>query len=231
LISLSLLARIPHGCAIIVDIRNSGGLIPLTHLDPSQPAPEDHPVSLDIAPDSDFLTRFIQSCEQIQPEQPADILRFFQGVIAFPYDKELLLQAYVHLNIHQYLPNCDRLLLFEKSPDLAHRTDLGKCDFVYLTQHHTLVLIETKYIDLDAHGTTAQRRRTKKRKDVLAQVDKLKTFFKDYWFISPEMVECAVFTTDPSLASRAAEFGIRSEWIAIEALFDWQQHQHTLLQP
>lgn len=202
----------------------------MTLTDPIEPAASDRPAPEDpLASDTDFLARFIQSCEQIQPEHPSDILRFFQGVIGFPYDKELLLQAYVHLNIHQYLPTCDRLLLFEKSPDLAHRTDLGKCDFVYLTQNKTLALIETKYIDLDAHGTTAQRRRTKKRKDVLAQVDKLKTFFKDYWFISPEMVECAVFTTDPSLASRAAELGIRSEWISIEALFDWQQHQHKTL--
>jgi hypothetical protein len=192
--------------------------------DPTQPLSSDRPLDRNMpVSGDDALTHFIQACAQIQPEQANDILRFFTGVVGFPYDKELLLQAYVHLNIDQYLPDCDRLLLFEKSPDLAHRTDLGKCDFVYLTKSNTLALIETKYIDLDAHGTTAQRRRTKKRKDVLAQVDKLKSFFSDHWFIVPESLECAVFTTDPSLASRATDLGIRSEWISIENLFEWQK--------
>ncbi len=168
------------------------------------------------------LERFIQACGAIQPEQPPDIQRFFEGVVGFPYDKELLLQAFVYLNIRQYLPNCDRLLLFEKSPDLGNRTDLGKCDFVYLTTEEKIVLIETKYIDLIAHGTTAQRRRTKKRKDVLEQVGKLKNFLSEYWQISIERFESAVFTTDPSLASRGTEHGIKTEFVSIEALFQWQ---------
>jgi hypothetical protein len=160
------------------------------------------------------LNQFIQACHAIQSEPPEDIRRFFEGVVCFPYDKELLLQAFVYLNIERYLPNCDRLLLFEKSPDLGNRTDLGKCDFVYLTTDPTIVLIETKYIDLIAHGTTAQRRRTKKRKDVLEQVGK--------WQLPSECFESAVFTTDPSLASRGVEQGITTEFVSIEALFEWQ---------
>jgi hypothetical protein len=178
------------------------------------------------------LERFIQACCSIQPEQPSDIQRFFEGVVGFPYDKELLLQAFVYLNIQQYLPNCDRLLLFEKSPDLGNRTDLGKCDFVYLTTEAQVILIETKYIDLMAHGTTAQRRRTKKRKDVLEQVGKLKIFLGEHWQIPIERLESAVFTTDPSLATRGREQGITTEFVSIEALFEWQvQIRNTLQNP
>ena len=172
-----------------------------------------------------FLTPFIQACQTIQPEHPGDVRRFFEGVVGFPYDKELLLQAFVYLNIARYLPTCDRLLLFEKSPDLGNRTDLGKCDFVYLTKQQTLFLIETKYIDLSAHGTTAQRRRTKKRKDVLEQVGKLKTFLSENWSIPMNCLECAVFTTDPSLVSRGAENGILTEFVSIDDLFEWKTQQ------
>lgn len=168
------------------------------------------------------IARFIQACQAIQPEGAAEVRRFFEGVVCFPYDKELLLQAFVYLNLERYLPDCERLLLFEKSPDLGNHTDLGKCDFVYLTNHQTLCLIETKYIDLDAHGTTAQRRRTKKRKDVLEQVEKLKQFFSQHWQIPVERFEGAVFTTDPSLAARGTEQGILTEFVSIEALFGWQ---------
>jgi hypothetical protein len=131
----------------------------------------------------------------------------------------------VYLNIERYVPTCDRLLLFEKSPDLGNRTDLGKCDFVYLTTEQTLFLIETKYIDLTAHGTTAQRRRTKKRKDVLEQVDRLKTFLSEHWNIPISQLECAVFTTDPSLVSRGAENGILTEFVSIDDLFQWKSQQ------
>jgi hypothetical protein len=172
------------------------------------------------------LNQFIQACQIIQPERPEDVRRFFEGVVCFPYDQELLLQAFVYLNIGQYLPTCDRLLLFEKSPDLGNRTDLGKCDFVYLTTQQTLFLIETKYIDLTAHGTTAQRRRTKKRKDVLEQVGKLKTLLSTTWNIPIHCFECAVFTTDPSLVARSAENGILTEFVSIDDLLEWKVQQH-----
>lgn len=175
------------------------------------------------------LNQFIQACQTIQSERPEDIRRFFEGVVCFPYDKELLLQAFVYLNIERYLPTCERLLLFEKSPDLGNRTDLGKCDFVYLTTQQTLFLIETKYIDLTAHGTTAQRRRTKKRKDVLEQVEKLKVFLSTNWTIPIERFECAVFTTDPSLVSRGAENGILTEFVSIDNLLQWKVQQHKAL--
>jgi hypothetical protein len=51
---------------------------------------------------------FIQACQAIQPERPEEIRRFFEGAVCFPYDKELLLQAFVYFNIERYLPDCDR---------------------------------------------------------------------------------------------------------------------------
>ncbi|WP_404783803.1 hypothetical protein [Altericista sp. CCNU0014] len=175
------------------------------------------------------LDRFIHACQTIQPERPEDVRRFFEGVVGFPYDKELLLQSFVYLNIAQYLPTCDRLLLFEKSPDLGNRTDLGKCDFVYLTTQQTLFLIETKYIDLAAHGTTAQRRRTKKRKDVIEQVGRLKAFLSENWNIPIDRFESAVFTTDPSLVSRGSESGILTEFVSIDDLFAWKAQYRSNL--
>ena len=177
------------------------------------------------------IAAFIQACQSVQPEGATEVRRFFEGVACFPYDKELLLQAFVYFNLERYLPYCRELLLFEKSPDLAHRTDLGKCDFVYLTDHQTLCLIETKYIDLDAHGTTAQRRRTKKRKEVLEQVNHLKLSLSQHWEIPLAQFEGAVFTTDPSLALRGSEQGIKTEFVAIDALFAWQlEIRNTLIE-
>jgi hypothetical protein len=69
---------------------------------------------------------------------------------------------------------------------------------------------------------TAQRRRTKKRKDVLEQVDKLKLFFSEHWQIPSEQFEGAVITTDPSLAARGTEQGIMAQFVSIETLFSWQ---------
>ena len=82
---------------------------------------------------ADELNKFVAYCKKIQPQSQQDIKRFFEGVVGFPYDKELLLQAYLFLNIQSLFPSCSELLLFEKSP-IADYTDLGKCDFVYLIQ-------------------------------------------------------------------------------------------------
>lgn len=61
------------------------------------------------------LSKFTSYCKNIQPQAQEDIRRFFEGVVGFPYDKELLLQAYVFLNINKLFPLCSELLLL-KSP-------------------------------------------------------------------------------------------------------------------
>ena len=125
------------------------------------------------------LDQFVSYCKMIQPQSPEEIKRFFEGVIGFPYDKELLLQAYLYLNIQNLFPSCSDLLLFEKSP-IADYTDLGKCDFVYLTSDKKLLLIETKFIDTTASGATERKRRNKHRNKVFEKVRTLKKRYSQY---------------------------------------------------
>ena len=61
------------------------------------------------------INKYISDCKQVQPQTQADIRRFFEGVVGFPYDRELLLQAYLFLNIKDLFPLCSELLLFEQA--------------------------------------------------------------------------------------------------------------------
>lgn len=171
------------------------------------------------------FTKFITYCRTAQPQSNQAIERFFEGVIGFPYDNELLLQAYLFLNIHEIFPECHDLLLFEKPP-YGDFTNVGKCDFVYLTQNQEIVLIETKYIDTRATGDTERKRRNKHRNKVIDQVSKLKKTFCEYWGFDASQIECAVFTTDPSIAQRGAAAQICSKFISIEELLAWQSERY-----
>lgn len=168
------------------------------------------------------LTKFVSYCKKIQPQTHEDIKQFFEGVIVFPYDKELLLQAYLFLNIRNLFPSCHELLLFEKSP-IADYTDLGKCDFVYLTFQGNLFLIETKFIDTHATGATERKRRNKHRNKVFEQVITLKGRFSQYWSINPEQLECGVFTTDPEVDWRGDCANVVTKSISIENLEKWRR--------
>jgi hypothetical protein len=147
------------------------------------------------------MDEFIQFCKRVQPYTCSDAGKFFEGVVFFPYDDELLLQAYLFFNIKQFFPQCTELLLFEKAPDGSH-TDEGKCDFVYLTSKNTILIIETKHIDLETSGDTAQTRRTKKRKKVFEQAIQLQKQFAERHRLPIEIVNCAVFTNDSLLTQR-----------------------------
>ena len=170
---------------------------------------------------ADELCRFVASCKKIQPQSHVEIQRFFEGVIGFPYDKELLLQAYLFLNIDKIFPLCSELLLFEKSP-IADYTDLGKCDFVYLTKINKLFIIETKFIDTEATGATERKRRNKHRNKVFEQVITLKKRFSHYWNICPEYLECGVFTTDQEVNWRGDDVNVISKSISIDELEKWR---------
>ncbi|MGB3492427.1 MAG: hypothetical protein WBA57_06855 [Elainellaceae cyanobacterium] len=174
-----------------------------------------------IDPEESNFSKFITYCRTAQPHPVNAIERFFEGVVGFPYDNELLLQAYLFLKIHDIFPDCRDLLLFEKPP-YGDFTNVGKCDFVYLTKHQRVVLIETKYIDTRATGDTERKRRNKHRNKVIDQVSRLKETFCDYWKFDPSHIECAVFTTDPSIAQRGVVAQIQSDFIAIEELLAWQ---------
>ena len=173
------------------------------------------------------LKKFVTYCKQIQPQSQQDIKRFFQGVIVFPYDKELLLQAYLFLNIKDLFPSCSELLLFEKSP-ISDYTDLGKCDFVYLTYTGNLFLIETKFIDTEATGATERKRRNKHRNKVFEQVITLKNRFSQYWDIQLEQLECGVFTTDSEIDWRGNDVNVVTKSISIDNLEKWRKNYPRL---
>ncbi|MEL6222083.1 MAG: hypothetical protein AAFR31_05500 [Cyanobacteria bacterium J06627_8] len=142
--------------------------------------------------------------------------------MCFPYDQELLLQAYLYLNIRQIFDDCDRLLLFEKPP-YGEYTNVGKCDFVYLTHDQRILLIETKYIDTTASGDTERKRRNKHRNKVVHQVQTLTQTFCEHWEFQPDQIQKAVFTTDPSMEKRSEKADIQSRFISVQALSDWQR--------
>ncbi len=174
---------------------------------------------------ADELNKFVAYCKRIQPQAREDIKRFFEGVVGFPYDKELLLQAYLFLNIQDLFPSCVELLLFEKSP-IADYTDLGKCDFVYLSSTGNLFLIETKFIDTEATGATERKRRNKHRNKVFEQVITLKSRFSEYWDIHLEQLNCGVFTTDAELEWRGNNVNVVTKAISIEKLEQWRRNYH-----
>jgi hypothetical protein len=169
------------------------------------------------------LKNFVTYCKRIQPQSQKDIKRFFEGVVGFPYDKELLLQAYLYLNIQNLFPFCWELLLFEKSP-IADYTDLGKCDFVYLTYNKNLFLIETKFIDTGATGATERKRRNKHRNKVFEQVITLKDRFSQSWNIQLEQLECGVFTTDTEINWRGHDVNVLTKSISIDNLEKWRKN-------
>lgn len=168
------------------------------------------------------LNKFISYCRKIQPQSQESVKRFFEGVVGFPYDNELLLQAYLFLNIKTIFPLCNKLLLFEKPP-MGDYTDIGKCDFVYLTETGNLFLIETKYIDTNATGATERKRRNKHRNKVFEQVIVLKSTFSKTWDIPLNQLECGVFTTDSDIVDRGDDIEVVTKSIGIDILKQWQE--------
>ncbi|NET38707.1 MAG: hypothetical protein F6K19_43085 [Cyanothece sp. SIO1E1] len=174
------------------------------------------------------LEQFVASCRKIQPQDQQDARKLFEGIICFPYEQELLLQAFLFLNLHVFFPTCTHLLLFEKPP-VKKYTDQGKCDFVFLTEENTLFLIETKFIDTAASGTRAVKKRTRQRQRVIAQVQDLRLKFSKYWGLPLNYLECGVFTTDLRLADYRNTWGVTVRATTLDHLKQWQREQRTRL--
>ena len=177
----------------------------------------------------DHLHHFIQSCKKLQPQSQQDIKHFFESVVFFPYDNELLLQAFLFLNVHDYFPDCKDLLLFEKSPQGDQNTDLGKCDFVFSTMNKRIVLIETKFIDTENTGKTQITKRKNHRKKVFQQVSDLREKFSQRWSIPIGIFDCCVFTTE-DLSHREEAKNIQTKHISIGNLKQWQKNMKIFLQ-
>jgi hypothetical protein len=173
------------------------------------------------------LRQFVELCKKVQPQSQEDVQRFFEGVAFFPYDNELLLQAFLFLNITDYFPACSELLLFEKSPN-GENTDQGKCDFVYLTKDNRIALIETKFIDTRSSGSTERTRRNGHRSKVFKQVITLREKFSEIGKIPLELVDCCVFTTD-DLTHRNEAANINTKCVSIKRLRQWQQETRSIL--
>lgn len=174
------------------------------------------------------LHQFVEFCRNTQPQSREDIQRFFEGVVFFPYDNELLLQAFLFLNIGDYFPSCAELLLFERSPN-GENTDQGKCDFVYLTQSNRIVLVETKFIDTENTGGTERARRNAHRNKVFQQVIILRHKFSDTWSIPVDLIDCCIFTTE-DLTYRSEATVIEAKHIPIQRLKKWQEETNRKLQ-
>jgi hypothetical protein len=173
------------------------------------------------------LRQFVEFCKKVQPQSRGDVQRFFEGVVFFPYDDELLLQAFLFLNIKNYFPACSELLLFEKSPN-GENTDQGKCDFVYLTEDNRIALIETKFVDTEDCGSTERKRRNRHRNKVFQQVIELSQKFSDQWNIPIELIDCCIFTTE-DLAHRDEAANINARHVPVTALKQWQQEIQSVV--
>lgn len=172
------------------------------------------------------IDSFVEFCRNIQPYSEEDITSFFEGIVFFPYDKELLLQSYLFLNVRQVFPSCSALLLFESAVD-GSSTNEGKCDFVFLKKQNSLLFVETKYIDTMITGGTASVRRTKHRQKVLKQVKEIRDSFIQRYQIAVEQTECAVFTTDKLLIDRANSSGVDAKSISIAELEQWRENKRN----
>lgn len=176
--------------------------------------------------DINNVNEFVLHCRNIQPQRQENIKRFFEGVVGFPYDQELLLQGYLFLNVNTFFPTCTELLLFEK-PLIGSYTNLGKCDFVFLTNQNSLFLIETKFIDTNAVGPTERKRRNKHRNKVFEQVIDLKNKLSEHWNIPIDRLECGVFTTDLGIIDRGSTRDVVTKSISINLLKQWREQYNT----
>jgi hypothetical protein len=161
-----------------------------------------------------YLKSAVNGLQTKSTTNTANIKRFFEGVVGFPYDRELLLQAYLFLNIKDLFPLCSELLLFEQAL-VKIIQNLGKCDFIYLTDQNNLFLIETKYINTAETGRTAINPQNPTQKKVFEQVFSWQNKLNKYCHIPTQQIECAIFTTDPTLIERTEAIDVVTQSISI----------------
>jgi hypothetical protein len=175
------------------------------------------------------VEEFVLVCQQRCLKKQEDYKIYFAEVVnnTSNHDKELLLQAFLFFNIKIFFPSCTDVLIFEKSPDLLGNTQFGKCDFIYLTSDQEIFLIETKFINTEATGKTAKKRRNEQRNKVINQVKDLREKIHICWNIPLNKIKCGVFTTDSQVNNRGFAVNVVAKSISIDALEEWQVRQRN----
>ncbi len=180
------------------------------------------------------VKEFVNYWRALRSSTEIDIDRCFRYHANRKRNKDLIyisekdLQLYLYLNIKQIFPECEELILYERPLFDRYSTNAGRYDFVFLTKKKKLKLIETKVIDTEYTGTTAQARRRRHRRKVIAQV--LRGKYQLYYFfnIPKSKIECAIVTTDP-LIDRRLNWNSRSEvesaYISFTKLRHWFRNE------
>ncbi len=179
----------------------------------------------------DALAKFILACKKSQAGRQSSFRQEFQEIILSPLsqDREPLLQAFLFFNAALFFPECTALLMYEQTPNLSNQTQLGKCDFVCLTNQERVLIIETKFIDYKDCGRTARTRRNRHQNKVMSQVVDFRRKLSEYWSIPIEIIDCGVFTTK-DLSNRGEYNSIIAKHISIEDLNIWQQHERNKIE-
>lgn len=178
-------------------------------------------------PPSDPLAEFFAYCQRERPGDETDLERYFEGVVCFPVEEELLLQAWLWFHRHRRLPRVEALLLFEHAL-VGQATEHGKCDFLFRTGGNRILAVETKYIERKGHGRKHRRKRTGHRRKVREQIEQIPQVLHEHWKIPPEAVDRCIFTTDPVVRERVPA-GVEVQVVEPEDLQRWQRRTRKRL--
>ncbi|MFW9995166.1 MAG: hypothetical protein ACFFD4_24225 [Candidatus Odinarchaeota archaeon] len=121
--------------------------------------------------------------------------------------KEILLHAYLYLNLEQFFSGIKKLLLHESD----YHEDLNETwngDFVFLTEFNRILIVETKYI---RHREGRNPKHTCLCKRVLFQSLLKRKMLNLAWGVPEDLIDCAVFTTDHCLVNQAKRLVVTTE--------------------
>jgi hypothetical protein len=178
-----------------------------------------------------YIQQFYALCQQTSSIQEANDY-FSRTLDEFESNSKLegaiaerLLQAYLYENIHQFFPDCQELLLCEKTDrDLKKRSTVTyKCDLVFKTSYG-LRIIETKFLT-NKKGKSSRASRRKKRKKVLDQSSSLKKSLARDFYIPYASIKTSAFVAEDDVCeskySAALETSVEVQKINLSQLFKW----------
>ena len=182
------------------------------------------------------LNKFLNAWRALRSTTNIDIDRLFRYHAYRLKSKDLTsineidLQTHLYLNVKHIFPECIELILYERPLIDRFLTNSGCYDFVFLTKQKNLKLIETKVIDTEASGSTAQTRRRRHRRKVVGQVLRGRFQLVNFFNIPENMIECAIFTTDPLVHKRIQRdtvLEVDSAYISLDELRFWFKNKEN----